>query len=553
MAPIFILRGIPLFENLSSDDLQLIAERLTKESYPKGGYVFKEGDVGDTMYLVESGQVAVLDSEGRDIAHIGPGGFVGEISLLLAQPRTASLRVVIDADLWALSKQDFDELLATRPTIALEMMKELGQRLVTTTHRKRHYTPRQFTAFMIPVGEADRSELNWGVELATALHQQLRHPVGLLPMPGVEIETLFASEGGVTTLDSDYVDEVYLPKILSYQIETYKHIIMLVPETSDPLVKKAIDLADTIVSVGEPPTWLAEYVNHGQDIWVTSGTKADMGRIARRLTNRTIGFALSSGGSRGLAHLGVIKVLLEEDIPVDLVAGTSAGALFGTFFAAGWSWDRFERLIEEMKTVNRFPNWDFNIPPRSALMKGKKARDKIINRWTEGRNFEDLKTPMFMVAADILTGDEVIFDSGSLADAIRASLSIPIVVDPWHYQDRYFVDGGIVNPLPASVLRQRGADIVIASSVIQPLRDSYSGRRDKMPSILQIVFNMFSSMEAEVVKKQMPLIDLVIHHHVSAEHTLDFKNVNDLVVIGERAAREMLPEIKKIVETPPEL
>ena len=552
MAPVFILRGIPLFKNLSNDDLSLIADRLTRESYSKGTYVFNEGDVGDTMYLVESGQVAVLDREAQDIAHIGPGGFVGEISLLLAQPRTASLRVVIDAELWALSKRDFDKLLATRPAIAVEMMKELGQRLVSTTHGKRRFIPRQFTAFVASANNPKDPALRWGIELADALHAQLHKPIGLLPLPGIEIPTRFAARGGVTTLDNDYVDEVYLPKILSYQIETYQHIIMLVPNTPDSLNKKAVDLADTVISIGEPSAWVAGQVDE-QDVWNTNGSKEDMGRIARRLTNRTVGLALSSGGSRGLAHLGVIKVLMEEAIPVDLIAGTSAGALLGTFFAAGWPWKRYENLIEEMKTVNRFSNWDFNIPPRSALIKGQKARDKIINRWTDNQSFEDLKIPLYMVAADILTGDEVVFETGSLADAIRASLSIPVVVNPWHYRDRYFVDGGIVNPLPASVLRNKGADIVIASSVIQPLHDSYSGSRDKMPNILQVVFNMFSSMEAEVVKKQLPLIDILIHHQVSAEHSLDFQNVNQLVDLGERVAREMLPQIKALVETPPEM
>jgi NTE family protein len=265
-----------------------------------------------------------------------------------------------------------------------------------------------------------------------------------------------------------------------------------------------------------------------------------------------VGLALSSGGSRGLAHIGVIKVLLEENIPIDLVAGTSAGAWFGTFFALGWDWPRFQRFTEEIKNFNRFPNWDFNIPPRTAFLKGRVARDKIINRSVENRTFADVKTPLYMVAADIFTGEEVVFDSGPLADAIRSSLSLPVLVDPWQHQGRFLVDGGIVNPLPASVLRDRGADIVIASSVVQPMRDSFSGRRDQRPNILQVVFNMFSAMEAEVVTKQLPLIDVLIQHKVAAKHSLDFEQVHDLVRMGEETARQKLSEIKEIIETPPE-
>ena len=551
MAPIYILRSIPLFKNLSNDDLKLLATRLNKVSYNKGQTVFEEDEVGDTMYLVESGQVAVVGRQAGDIAHLGPGSFVGEISLLLAQPRTASLQVMIDAELWALNKKDFEELLTTRPTIGLEMMREISQRLVSTTRGKRPLVNRQITA-LIHTADAKIVPEWSGVDLAQALHEQLDGPIGLLPLPGIHPKPEADLKTGVMILDNDHLDEAYLARSLSHQIEAFKHIIMLVPDRSSALHVKAIDLADTVVTIGKPSPWLASCTPK-QGVWLTRGLKNEVGRIARRLTNRTVGLALSSGGSRGLAHLGVLKVMMEENIPIDLVAGTSAGALFGTFFAAGWSWARFEALIEEMKTVNRFTNWDFNIPPRTGVLKGRKARDKIIHRWTEGQNFEDLKIPHHMIAADILTGEEIVFDSGSLADAIRASLSIPVLVDPWHFNGRYFVDGGIVNPLPANVLRDRGADIVIGSSVIQPLRESYGGRRDQMPSIFQVVFNIFSSMEAEVIKKQLPLIDVLIHHKVSAKNSLDFENVNALVETGEEAARLMLPAIKEIIAKPPEV
>jgi predicted acylesterase/phospholipase RssA len=445
---------------------------------------------------------------------------------------------MIDARVWVLSKKDFDELIATRPGIAMEMLREVSQRLVTTTRSTRREARRRITAL------AGSSRV---VELAQALFAQLRTPVGLMPLPGSSMSGHVTISGGLMFLGQPNLTEASLAESLGYQVQVYKHIILLLPEEPDALARKAMDLADTLVSVGPPPAWFPTGTD--KDIWETSGTQEDLGRIARRLTNRTIGLALSSGGSRGLAHIGVLKVLLEEKIPIDMVAGTSAGAWFGAFFAAGWSVEQFEHFAQEIRTFNRFPNWDFNIPPRTAILKGRKARDKIIDRLLEGRSFADLQVPLYIVAADILTGEEVIFNSGSVADAVRASLSVPVLVDPWHYQDRYLVDGGIVNPLPASLLRDRGADIVIASSVIQPLRESYGGRMDQMPNVLQIVFNIFSAMEAEVVKKQTPFIDVLIHHKVSAKHTLDFDQANALVWLGEESARRKLPEIKAAISS----
>ena len=553
MAPLYILRSISLFSNLSNEDLKLIANRLHKKTYAKGAYVFKEGDTGDAMYIVESGQVAVVRNDEREtVAYLGPGNFVGEISLLLSQPRTAGLKVIIDAEMWALRKQDFEELLATHPTFGREMTRELSQRLVKTTRRKGRLVTHRITALLCPQYAADTDKTaRISVELAQAIHAHLKTPVGLLPLPAANLAIEPTLSDEVMVLDNDNLDETYLARTLSYQLDVYKHIVILLPNAPDPLTIKALDLADTVVSIGAPPGWLP--YSQKKDVWEISGSVDDLQRTARRLTNRMVGLALSSGGSRGLAHLGVLKVLLEENIPIDMVAGTSAGAWFGAFFALGWPLERYDKFLEEIKNVTKFSNWDLNIPPLTGIAKGKKARDKVIDRSVDSLWFEDTKLPLYMVAADIYTGHEIVFESGPLADGIRASLSVPVLADPWFYQSRYFVDGGIVNPLPATVLRDKGADIVIASSVIQPPYKTYSGRRDKMPTILQIISNIFSAMESEVVKKQLPLIDVLIHHEVRAKHNLDFEHVSELVKLGEDNTRKIVSQIKEAIETPPEI
>lgn len=538
-----LLKRIPIFRNLDDADIELIAGALQKETHAKGECVFRQGDVGDTMYLVGSGQVAVIGDEAQEtIAFMGPGSFVGEISLLLAQPRTATLQVLIDAQLWALRKADFDRLIATRPAIALEMMRELSKRLVTTTRRKRRRGKRRRITAVFG---------GLGMELALAVRAELRRTIGFLPLPGAPVATDVTLGGGLMLLLSVDLTEATLAEHLSYQIDVFKHVVVALSNRPDPLTQKAIDLADTVVSIGPPPDW---FTAEGKkcDLWVISDTRTDLSRAARRLTERTVGLALSSGGSRGVAHLGVLKVLLEENIPVDMIAGTSAGALFGALYAQGWGVDQLVSFVNELKLATHWRNWDFNIPPTRAIVKGKVARNRLINKWVDNKNFEDLKTPMFMVAADVYTGDEVVFESGSLADAIRASLSIPVLAEPWHYRGRYLLDGGIVNPLPASVLRERGADVVIGSSVIQPLAQSFRGSKDKMPHILQTVFNMYSAMEAEVVSKQLPLVDVLIQNNVSANHSLDFEQAGELIRVGEESARQMLPDIQQAIAAPVE-
>ena len=537
-----LLKSIPLFKNLSDDDLDLITTYLRPENHPKGKYIFRKGDFGDTMYLVESGQVAVVGEDGKEtIAFMGPGSFVGEISLLLAQQRTANLQVMLDAQLWALCKDDFDRLVTTRPVIALEMMRELSKRLVTTTQRKKQLKPpRRITSV-------------WGskgIDIAQALHAQIKSPIGFLPLPGAAVPGNITLSGGVMFLDGRDITEDNLAEHLSHQIQVFKHVVVLLPDKQDALTRKAIELADTVVSIGPKPNWFTP--PDKCELWEIGDTSTELSRVARRLNNRTVGLALSSGGSRGLAHIGVLKVLMQEGIPIDMVAGTSAGALFGSLFVLGWDSDRLSRFTDELKLATKITNWDFNFPPKTALVKGKIARNKIIARWMENKNFEDLDTPFFVVAADVYTGEEVIFDSGSLTDAIRSSVSIPVLVEPWRYRERFLIDGGIVNPLPASVLRDRGADIVIGSSVVQPMAQSFIGDRNQMPNMWQVVSNMFSAMEAEVISKQLPLVDVLVQHTVSANHALDFDQAAALIDIGEEAARQMLPDIKKVLDAPVE-
>jgi NTE family protein len=531
-----ILRNVPLFRNLNNQDLEFVASFLKEESYTKGAIVFQEGDLGETMYLVKSGQVAVMGQDTKEtIAFMGPGSFAGEISLLLSEPRTATLQVIIDAELWVFHRDDFEYVINTRPAIAREMMRELGRRLIETTQRKRPLRRRQITALF---------DGRQAMALCQAICDQLGQPVGLVQFPGAVLPANIGLSSDVILLSPKDLTEATLVQALGYQVEIFGHVVLLMPEQPGPLVYKALHLADTIVCIDKAPARLDE-ITLKCDRWQVGPGQSEILRTARRLTNRTVGLALSSGGARGLAHVGVMKVLLKENIPIDMVAGTSGGAWFGALLCAGWTPDQFDEFVHDIKKIIlRLPNADFNFPPKTAIFKGRRARDRVIGQSVGVETFEELAIPFYVIAADILTGDELVFESGSLTDAIRASLSVPVLFDPWFYQGHYCVDGGVVNPLPASVLRQRGADIIIGSSVIQPLEQSYSGRKDKKPHILQSVFNIVSAMESEVVKKQLPLIDVLIQHHVSAKHTLDFEHARAVVRQGEEAARQMLPDIK---------
>jgi len=541
-----VLTAIPLFRELTDEGLDLIAERLKHISYAKGQTIFRQGDLGKAMYLVESGQVVVWNEKDNEaIAYLGRGSFVGEIALLLPEPRSASLKVALDADLYVLEKQDFDKLLNERPDIALrvtrEMTRELSRRLLNTTQQRFKAQARRISALC-------------GDDYAELINTLTRHvdkSIAIIPLEGCSSPDYLKNIAEVMVLDDLEVSTESLAGVLGVQVDVFGHIILLLPKMASHLANQALKLADTVISIGPPPRWIADRVPAAQ-LWETSNDPKHLSRIARRLTGYTVGLALSSGGGKGLAHLGVMKVLQEENIPIDIIAGTSAGAFFGILSALGWNTDQLDQFADEIQTFNKIYNWDINFPPRAGVLKGAKARE-IIASMVENKRFEDLEIPFYCIAADVLTGEEVIFNSGDLADAIRASLSIPGIADPWQINGRYLIDGAFVNPIPAKLLRQKGADIVIASSVIQPLSANGGNHKKqkkagKMPHFLKIITNIQGMVEEQSVQSQLDAIDVMIHTKVQVNHALDFSRAHTIVAAGEEAARAELPAIKACLE-----
>jgi len=174
---------------------------------------------------------------------------------------------------------------------------------------------------------------------------------------------------------------------------------------------------------------------------------------------RKIGLALGSGSARGWSHIGVIQGLREEGIPIDMVCGTSIGAIVGGALAAG-ALDQLDEWVRELSWADIIGFMDVMFP-RSGLIEGDKIMKFFKKNFTDP-NIEDLPIPFAAVATDLMSGQEVWLREGSLMDAVRASISMPGIFVPFKQGERWLVDGGLVNPVPVSVCRAVGADVVIA-------------------------------------------------------------------------------------------
>jgi len=286
-----------------------------------------------------------------------------------------------------------------------------------------------------------------------------------------------------------------------------------------------------------------------------------------------IGLALSGGGARGAAHIGVLRVLEENNVPIDYIAGTSMGAIVGGLYAAGMTTDTIEAELAAI-------DWDdifHDLPPRTeksfrrkrdddlylvrakpgfsdgkfklprGLIRGQKV-DVVFSRLalpvSTIEDFDDLMIPFRAVAADIATGEEVVISSGNLGMAIRASMSIPAVFTPAEIDGRLLVDGGIVNNLPISVVRDMGADIVIAVDISTPLLGL-----EEIDSVLVITSQLTGLMTRGNVEKQIATLaekDVFIVPDLGDISTTDFREFAKAIPPGRTAATEKIDEIRTL-------
>lgn len=249
-----------------------------------------------------------------------------------------------------------------------------------------------------------------------------------------------------------------------------------------------------------------------------------------------IAVVLGAGASKGFAHIGVLKVLEANKIPIHMLVGTSAGSFVGSLYAYGYN--AFQ-LQEISFSIERSDIIDFGIPDK-GFIKGEKLEEFVTEK-TNNVPLENLKIPFHAVATDIQNGKETIFSSGSTGTAVRASCSIPGVFRPVKIGDRMFADGGIVSPVAVDAARRLGADIVIAVDISSDIDSTLP------EGTLDMILKSISIMHSQISGTQLSHADVVIKPKVGYIGSSDFTKRHEAVLEGEKAATTALPEIQNLL------
>ena len=271
------------------------------------------------------------------------------------------------------------------------------------------------------------------------------------------------------------------------------------------------------------------------------------------------GLALSGGGARGLAHIGVLKALERQGIPLDMLAGTSMGGVIAAGYAAGFGTAYLEREALRMgRWRNLLPLLDRSLPG-PGLVKGERVREYFV-RHLGDKTFADLRVPLALVTVDLLSGEEVILDSGRVADAVRATVSLPGVLAPMRLDNRLLVDGGLLNNVPADVVRRMGADVVIAVDVSAGLNgvsglleaDQRGASLLQIPLIIETLHRSLGIMETWIWSRRLAEArpEVVIRPDVGEGVTsfAGFHRATEIIAAGEAAAEAALPRIRQAIQ-----
>ena len=583
------LISIPFFASLDESTRLELAEQLEPVHVAAGEVILRQGDAGDGLFLVVSGRLRVstaADGAERVLYDLGRSSVVGEIALLTGQPRAATVRAVRDSDLLLLRLSSFTSLVGRSPVLLTELTRLLVDRLLTVEGRQAPPSAAR-TVAVVAAGQS----------------------AGTAVMVAEQLTAQLARAGSVFRVDADVVARHLGPGAAQrapgdpgraeltgwlHSVERGHDRVIYQPDAEDTawsrLCLSQSDVVLLAASAGDDPSigavearaleagWLrCELVlvhparPAGTAAWLTGRPVADyhhlranrpgdVTRLARMITGTGCGLVLGGGGARGMAHLGVIRALEEAGVPIDVVGGTSMGAIMAALCALGM--DHAERVARVTAIARHGRRLITPTLPLIALSSGRYL-DRILIENLGSALIEDLPLRFFCISANLNRAEEVIHERGPLWPAVRASLALPGIFPPVYSGGDLLIDGSAVDNVPVDVMRGRvGNGRIVAVNVspeVEPLTAApfeagLSGWRvlghrinpvappQTVPSVVDILSRSTGLSQVRYQRAALggDHIDLLLSPPVAGIGSLDFKGGLALIEVGYRHAVEAL-------------
>jgi NTE family protein len=536
------LRAVPLFSGVSEEALAEIADRSRVDHLQAGEVLFRQGDPGDELYVLQSGRLEVFTDgfEEEPIRMLLRGAVVGELALLTESRRSASVRARRDSTLLRLNRASFDALLS-EPDFVRGLLRALGSAL----RQSRALEPPKTVPVTIAVFplEPEAPLERFCDELAAGLGRWRRVTcLGAIEEVSTRCETLDRCENAndhVLLKGSFDIDDPWN----GFCARQADRIFCLTTGVHAPAWLAShpeVEGCDLVFCPGGSGRFSAAELLRAISPRATYVIRADcfascVEALSRRLAGRSVGLVLSGGGARGLAHVGVLEELLSEGIQIDRIGGCSMGAFIGAMLATGRD-PASIRLACEAELLRRNPLGDYTIPVRS-LVRGRRGLD-MIRRVFGSARIEELDRELFTVSCDLVSGDLVVHRRGLVADAVAASMSLPGVLPPVPRDGMLLVDGGVLDNLPVHEMAASGEGPVIAVDVTAQF-GSPSGAGEH-PRLKEVLVRAISLGGVDALNAARSAADLLITPEVGDVGMLDFRQLDRVIEAGRRAARDAI-------------
>ncbi len=574
-----------------------LEDRLEWINLPGGAVLFREGEESDSLYVIVSGRLRAVvvgeDGGERVLREMSRGEMVGELGVLTGEKRSATIYAIRDSAVVKMPKAALDRLMQSYPPVVMRITRTIANRL-----RLSHVTSRPTNTLMtfalvpagasVPVADFARRLAGALAAYGATLHVNRARLDGWLG-------------AGVADASPDGVANCRMVAWLSEQESHYRYLLYEADAAPSNWTSRCIRQADRVLILAEanadpqpreterqmastgtaaraelvllhaPSTrrplgthrWLEPRRIHGHH-HVRQDNEEDLERLVRRITGRALGLVLSGGAARGYAHIGVWRALREAGFPIDLVGGTSMGALLGAGYVLGLDDEgQLDQLLQSFASSRKVI--DVTVPVVS-LLASRKVTDILQTMFGDTR-IEDLWRPFFCISSNLTRAKPMIHRQGPVWEAVRASLAIPGIFSPVLYEGDVLVDGGVLNNWPVDVMAEefsQGGPIVAVN--INPDRDlireynfgpsisgwrallgrlSPFGKKIAAPSIFETIVRTMLVNDVQRARAKRGLADLHIHPPVERYATFDWDRYPEIREIGYCAAQQAIEEWRR--------
>lgn len=579
------LATLPVFENLPQEQLEILAPLCVEESYGPGDLIIEQGRTIDSYYFLRKGRVAVKveRTTGREtVAVLDPPTLFGELSCITGEPCSADIEVMFEATVLKLPKARMNEAAKRAPDVLTGMVRLLARRLHTTVVQGARAADqpvvllREYPSFEAP------SAFTEG--LVVSLSELVNKPsllvrIGDVPGPSRELQRLagdaYVMNWPATVEQAEFVQQLstQIPEwqddfksIVLYPIGHKRLVIadmlqslategghLLGPADSFSVVAPSIE-TQFIVGSGEHPQ-LPSLTGSQQLVFAAAAAERGhlFGRrpgeqfqrtvdsIARHIFRLQIGLACGGGAAWGFMHIGVLKVLKDCGIPLDVVSGNSAGTLIGAMWCLGREPEEIRDLILGM-TKNKLRLfelrlWKMHMIREATIMKN-------FDKFYGDTHVNHMPLPFWGNALNIEDSEEINITDGLLKDAVRASICLPGLFPPVVVNEKLVIDAGLMDSVPVNQIREMGCRFAISTNVMQEPKSqklSHSYPRNLLPVIYRAMMSQGHEVGAARCERSS---DVVIKPDAGKITMFGFDRVDELIDCGKRAAEEHIPLIQ---------